>query len=100
MQRNQGLIGIIIVLIVGILIASYFGISIKNIAESDTAQSNFGYVKQVTINFWNDFLAKPATYLYKNLWLDLIWHPFIDNLQRLKRGQPTTIEPPAINFSQ
>lgn len=98
-STQGGLIGLIIVLIVGILIASYFGISIKNIAESDASKSNFGYVKQVIVNFWNNYLEKPATYLYKEIWLDLLWYPFVDNLERLKDGQPTTIEPPNIDLS-
>ena len=94
--KNQGLVGLVVFLIFMILTASYFGISIKKIAESDTSKSNFGYVKEVIVNTWNSDLAKPASYLYNDIWLELSWRPFVDNLERLKTDRPTTLEPPGL----
>jgi hypothetical protein len=98
-RYNQGLVGLVIMLVVLILSVSYFGISIKNIAESPTSQSNFGYVKQVIVDIWTNYLAKPASYLYNDIWLNLCWRPFVDNLERIKSGRPTTIEPPTLNLT-
>lgn len=95
MQKNQGLVGLVILLIFLILTASYFGINIRKVAESNLSKSNFGYVKEVTLNFWHKYLEKPIKYLYRDIWLRLIWHPLVDTLERTE----SRIKPPDLNMS-
>lgn len=44
MNHKRGLIRLIIVIIVGILALSYFGINLRQIANSEASQSNFAFV--------------------------------------------------------
>jgi len=90
-----GLVGLVIVLIVLILTASYFGVNIRKVAESDMSKSNFGYVKEVSLNFWHKYLEKPIMYLYGDIWLNLLWHPLVNVLQK----EQSSIKPPEINLT-
>lgn len=47
----------IILLIVVILVLSFFGISIPHIVESSTGQANFSYVGDLLKQGWNDLAA-------------------------------------------
>ncbi|MEK7567952.1 MAG: hypothetical protein AAB513_03485 [Patescibacteria group bacterium] len=93
MQKNSGLVGLIILIVIAIFALSYFGISLRGIAESETGQENIGFVKEISIKVWDGFLRKPAEYLWNTIWLDLSWHPFVDTLKSLKAGRGTGIEP-------
>lgn len=47
MNKNNpqaGLIKLILIIIVAIIILSYFGINLQRIADSETGKANFGYV--------------------------------------------------------
>lgn len=44
MNKQAGLIKLIVIVIVAIIILSYLGINIQKIAESDAGKANFGYV--------------------------------------------------------
>ncbi len=91
--RNRGVIGVIFLIIIAIFALSYFGISLRGIANSDTGKENIGFVKEVSIKLWDNVLKKPAEYLWYDIWLDLGWRPFIDTLKSLKAGKGTGIEP-------
>ena len=60
--------------------------------ESPQTQSNLKYVWGLTVSIWDDYLARPVLYLWNDIFIDLLWNSFIDNLQRIKAGEPTTIE--------
>jgi hypothetical protein len=49
---QTGLAKLIIILIVAILVISYFGINIQQIAESETGRANFGYVWSLVQKVW------------------------------------------------
>ena len=98
-NKQQGLIRTVILIIVALLVISYMGISVRDVVESPAGQSNFGYVKEVSIAIWDRYLETPAKYLYNEIFIDLIWNPFIDALRDLKAGRPTSIEPPNLNLS-
>lgn len=87
MQKQEGIIKIIILIIILLLVLSYLGISIRSIIEGESFQDNWNYawggVKQV----WQKYLAGPAKYLWHNVFIDLIWESFIDNMERIKNGQ-------------
>ena len=98
MQKNRGLIGIIFLIIIAIFALSYFGISLRGIVQSDAGQENIGFVKEISIKVWDGFLRKPAEYLWYDIWLNLIWGPFVHTLEMLKNHQGTPIDPPPINL--
>ncbi len=91
-DNRGGLLRMVIYIIVILLILSYFGLNIRAIVNSPTGQDNFTYVQQLMVDTWNGYLKKPVLYLWNDIFLDLIWNPAIDNLQKIKDGDPTNIQ--------
>mgnify|MGYP003576130730 CR=1 FL=1 len=75
-----------------ILVLSYFNISIKAVVESPTGQENLGYVQGTGKSLWNEYLAEPVHYLWHDIWLEIFWKSFINNMERIRDGQPTDFE--------
>ncbi len=90
-STNRGFINMIILVVVVILVLSYFGYNLRSIVNSPNTQDNFSYVGGSVVDIWNNFLKTPATYLY-GVFVDLIWKPAITNLTAMKNGQPTNIQ--------
>ncbi len=88
---KRGLIKMIVIIIIALLVLSYFGINLRSLINAPTTQDNFTYVATSTTSVWNQYLKKPATYLWNDVFLDLIWAPAIDNLTKMKNGEPTNI---------
>lgn len=47
----------IVLILVLVLVLSFFGISIQHVVESPTGQSNFSYVGDLLQQGWNSFLV-------------------------------------------
>jgi len=75
-----------------ILVLSYFKIDIKGVVESPEAQDNIEYVTEGTKTVWEKYLAEPASYLWNTVFVGLLWEAFINNLERVRDGEPTEIE--------
>ena len=80
------MIRLIIFIIVLIAVLSYFNISIRSFIESDMFQDNLGYVSDWCGYLWNNYLAGPARYLWYDIFLDILWDSFVDNMDRIKDG--------------
>jgi hypothetical protein len=89
---NRGLVRTIILIVIALLILSYFGFNIRAIVNSPAGHENFTYVQELMVNVWNNYLKVPVTYLYRDIFLNLIWNPAIENLTKLKNGQASTIQ--------
>jgi hypothetical protein len=95
---NNGLIKAIVIIIIAILILSYFGISLRSIINSPTGQENLSFTKQIVwdvwtfaVKIWNQYLKKPATFVFDKF-VDLIWTPMIDNLTKMNKGEPVNYQ--------
>ncbi len=84
-QKGVALIGWIIIIIVLVLLLSYFGINLRGIVESDTGQSNFGYLQTVILGLWNGYLATPLSYFWNSA-IEPLWGLFLQSLDNLKNG--------------
>ncbi len=73
---KSGLIRTIVIIVIGILVLSYFGFNIRQIAESKTSRENFSYVQEKMIYVWDNFLETPATFVWERIIIDLGWEPF------------------------
>ncbi len=83
-QSNQkGFIKIIILIIVGLLILSYFGISLRSVINSPVTQDNISYTTTGTVSFWNAYLKQPATYLWNQVFINLIWDPAMESIKNI-----------------
>ncbi len=84
---QEGLIKIIIIIIIFLLVLSYLGINLRSIIESESFQNNWNYAREGVKYIWQSYLSNPAKYLWYNVFIDLIWESFIDNMERIKDGQ-------------
>ncbi len=102
MPNQAGLIKFIILLIIAISILSALGVSIRSIVQGETLQDNFKYVWAKIDYTWDKYLARPAKYLWNDIFIGLLWDSFIDNMKRIKEGKsPDIIEnAPNLNFGQ
>lgn len=88
-STQTGLVKTIIVIIVALLILSYFGFNLRSLINSPTTQDNFSYVKNFTVKVWNNYLKRPATYLWNDIFIKLIWKPAIHALENINSGDGT-----------
>ena len=79
-NKQGGLIKMIIIIIVAILILSWFGVDIKEFFTSDQVQRNLGYVWGFITDTWHNYLAAPALKLW-GIWVSYIWDPFMEMLK-------------------
>jgi hypothetical protein len=100
-NKKAGFIKTIIIIIIAILALGYFNISLKELAEKPKAQESFSYVKENTETIWSAYLEKPFLYIWNNIFIDLLWGAFTENMKRVKEGRPTTLEEsaPQVNFA-
>lgn len=88
---QQGLIRTIILIVIALLVLSYFGLNIRSIINSPAGKDNFSFTQELMINTWNNYLKKPTTYLWNDIFLNLIWNPAIENLTKIKNGEPDSL---------
>lgn len=74
-NRQSGFIRLILLIVVVILVLSYFGVSLRQVATSTTGQDNFGFLKETGIKIWNFCLSIWNQYLEQKalfIWNDII----------------------------
>jgi hypothetical protein len=91
-MNGGGIVSWVIIIVVALLILSYYGFSLRNLVNSPTTQDNFGYVATTTVTFWDQYLEQPANYLWNDVFINLIWDPAITSLTQMKNNQPTNIQ--------
>ncbi|MDB5238807.1 MAG: protein of unknown function with transrane region [Candidatus Parcubacteria bacterium] len=83
MAGNRGFIKTIIIIVIALLAISYYGLNLRSLADSPTTKDNFSYVASTTVNVWNKYLSKPATYVWNQIFLHLIWEPAMGKLRNM-----------------
>lgn len=91
-QRGISILGVLFWGVVLMFVLSYFNISIKAVVESPVAQENLDYVESGTRNLWSEYLKEPASYLWNDIWIDIFWKSFVNNMERIRDGKPTEID--------
>ena len=87
-QKNTGLIRFIILIVIGLIVLSYFNDNVQSVVESPIAQENLGYVWGIVTFVWTEYLASPLLYFWNNIFITLLWDSFVSNMERIKAGQP------------
>ncbi|MFC1757110.1 hypothetical protein ACFLZC_03075 [Patescibacteria group bacterium] len=91
-MQNQGLVRLIILIIIVAIVLGYFGIDLKGVWESKAVQNNIGFLVNGAKDVWQNYLAKPANYLW-GIFYNYMWLSFMENLQSIKMGDgPTLIQ--------
>ena len=91
-NRQRGLIKLIIIIIIAIIVLSYFGFDLRSIVEAPQTQDNLGYVWGFVVSIWDNYLKGPILYFWNNIFIDLLWETFVSNFERIKAGEPTDFE--------
>ncbi len=89
---NRGLISWLVIILIAVIVLSFFGFDLKSIIESDLTQNNLGYLWGLGVMVWNDYLSQPILYFWHNIFINLLWDSFVENMERIKAGESTTIE--------
>lgn len=99
-SQKKGLIKTILVIIIAIIVLSYFGFDLQSIVESPQTQGNLGYVWGLGVTLWQDYLAQPVLYFWNNIFINLIWEAFTSNMERIRDGEATDFElnAPGVNI--
>lgn len=100
-NRGISLLGVLVLGFLLILVLSYYNISIRSVVESPTGQDNLNYVGGTSRSVWNDYLKAPAHYLWRDIWINIFWKSFINNMERIRDGKPTDFDDsaPKIDFN-
>ncbi len=86
------MIKLIILGVLIIVIISFLGYDLQQFVESPVTQKNFSYVGHAITYVWKEYLSTPLIYLWKNVFIDLIWGAFTENMGRVKDGMPTQMQ--------
>lgn len=102
MVNQGGFIKTIFLIIIFILILSYFGVSVRSIVENQMVRDNFVYVWTWIKGVWITYLADTASYIWNDIFADLLWDSFLENLKRIKSGENMELmeQAPSVNFNQ
>jgi hypothetical protein len=92
MKTKQGIVKTVILIIIALLILSYYGFDLKQTVESPTTQSNFSYATKFVVNVWHTYLERPAKYIWNEIFLKLIWHSAVTNLENINNNQPMEMQ--------
>ncbi len=97
-SQQGGFIKWIVLILILLIVLGYFGFDVREIIESDQVQDNIHYVWTFVVNVWDTYLKGPAIYLW-NIWVDFIWSPFVENMEKLRNGEPDQLQEnaPAVN---
>ncbi len=99
MAGNRGSIKWIILIILGIIIASYFfDFSVQDAVEDEQTQENFSYIKSHFLNFYNLYLQN-FTEPIINFFNEYIWSVFIENMENVQNGETTVFDEAAANVT-
>jgi hypothetical protein len=63
MQQNKGFVKLVILILVGILILSYFGIDLRGLVNSDATRENVSYVWSFIQGLWYDYVKTPVIFI-------------------------------------
>ena len=56
------------------------------------------YVEGTSQSVWSEYLEKPAEYLWNDVWVNIFWKSFINNMERIRDGKPTDLDNAAKNL--
>lgn len=96
---QRGSIKWIILIIIGLVLASYFfDFSVQDAVEDEQTQSNYNYIKTHTLNFYNAYLRQPLSYFWDTIVIDIIWNNFTEYFTSVQNGESTILDQAAKNI--
>jgi hypothetical protein len=88
---KSGSIKWILLIFIALVVASYFfDFSVQEAIEDEQTQSNFGYIKDNALYFYDTYLRNIFEY---------IWNMFTENMSNMQNGEPTVFDEAAANLN-
>lgn len=91
-NKNSGFIKLILLIIVVILILSYFGVSLRKVANSQTSKENFEFIKEIGISIWdfcvsiwNKYLAEKMMFIWNDIIIKYGWNFITENIDKIRK---------------
>lgn len=91
-KNSSGFIKLILLIVAAVLILSYFGVNLREIAESETGKENISFLKGVLLQIWNfilsvweRFLEQPVMYFWNDIFLKYVWSFVVDSLDKIRK---------------
>ncbi len=81
-----------IIILVAIIVLSFFGYDLKKIIEAPTTQGNLNYVMSGVTYVWDNWLKQPIVYFWDKIFIGILWNAFVHNLGRIDQGAPTELQ--------
>lgn len=79
---ESGSIKWIILIIIALVIASYFfDFNVQEAIEDEQTQSNYNYIKTHLVNFYNAYLQQPIDFIWNDILIDFVWNNISGALQ-------------------
>jgi hypothetical protein len=101
-KSEQGMIRWFLLIIIALVLASYFfNFSVQDAVEDEQTQENASYIGQQATTLWENHLEEPVLYFWNDIFLELIWSAFTENMERLRDGENTVYEDnaPGVNIN-
>ena len=92
-NHQSGLVRTIIIIIIALLILSYFGFDLERLAKNPTTQKNFNFIEKVVLSLWQNVLKKPVMFVW-NIFVNYIWQPAFNNLKKISGGGNAQFDAP------
>ena len=81
-QKNKGSIKWIILIVIGLVLASYFfDFNVQEVVEDEQTQSNFYYIKNHLVTFYDIYLRQTIDYVWNDIFIELIWNNITDQIE-------------------
>jgi len=82
---NKGFIQFIIIIVLALVVISLLGVSLGELFQNKLLKDNFSILFRALQYLWDNYLSYPFQ-LFWQFFRNLIWEPFLDVLEGLKRG--------------
>jgi hypothetical protein len=87
---NKGIIQILVILVLFVIILSFFGISLSAVFENELVKKNFEFIWKWAKHAWNwslfvwdNYLSYPAKITWK-VFVEYVWEPFTRVMSQIK----------------
>lgn len=87
-SQSKGSLKWIIIIIVGLILSSYFfDFSVQDAVEDEQTQSNFKYIKNEVSEFYNEHIKEGVAFVWDEFFMELIWENFMSDVDLLQEGE-------------
>ncbi len=83
---NNGFIQFIIILVLLLVIVSLMGVRLLDVVNNKIVKDNFSFAWNFSNWMWDNYLHNPVKIAWQ-LWVDILWKPFVGAMEKIKSGQ-------------